>query len=132
MASALSRSGARAMWGKLPLTNQKTACPRPGPVLYQYPVTDDAMQTTNATSRSTAADRTRVYRQRRAEGRHVASVEVGREEIEALVENGLLDAGDVADRDAISLALGSMLFALSEGAIEIDFDRFIEAVDESG
>ncbi len=86
----------------------------------------------DATSRSSAADRTRLYRQRRAEGRHVARVEVGPEDIAALVDNYLLDPGDVADRDAISLALGSMLFALSEGAIEIDFDRFIEAVDESG
>ena len=90
------------------------------------------MQMTGATSQSNGADRARRYRERKNEGRHVSRVEVGPEEIAALVDNYLLDPGDVADRDAISLALGSMLFALSEGAIEIDFDRFIEAVDESG
>ena len=90
------------------------------------------MPMNDKTSPSSAAERARLYRERRSEGRHVARVEVGPEDTAALVDNYLLDPGDVADRDAISLALGSMLFALSEGAIEIDFDRFIEAVDESG
>ena len=90
------------------------------------------MSMNDATSPTSSAERARLYRERRSEGRHVSRVEVGPEDIAALVDNYLLDPGDVADRDAISLALGSMLFALSEGAIEIDFDRFIEAVDESG
>ena len=43
---------------------------------------------------------------------------------EALVDNSLLDPGDVADRGAVSEAIGCVLFALSEGAIEIDFSRW--------
>lgn len=90
------------------------------------------MQTTNATSSSTGVDRTRRYRRRRAEGRHVARVEVGPEDIEGLVENYPLAAGDVADRAAIGEAIECWLLALSEGAVEIDFDRLIEAVGEPG
>ena len=82
------------------------------------------MQMTSATSSPSGADRTRSYRKRRAEGRHVAHVEVGPEEIEALVENSLLAAGDVGDRAAIKEALECLLFALSEDAIEIDWGRW--------
>ncbi len=78
------------------------------------------MQTTTATSRSTAADRTRAYRQRRAAGVHVARIEVGPDEIEALVENSLLEPGKSGDRAAISEAIEWLLLALSEHAIEID------------
>ena len=84
------------------------------------------MSMTNATSPSSAAERARLYRERRSEGRHVAHVEIGPEEIEALVENCLLDPGDVADLAAVNEALGTMLYALSEGAIAVDFDKFIE------
>ncbi len=77
-----------------------------------------------------AADRTRLYRKRRAEGQHVARVEVGPTEIEALVDNCLLDPGDVGDRNAINEALGTMLYALSEGAIAVDFDKYIELLAE--
>ena len=87
------------------------------------------MSMTNAISSSSGADRASLYRQRKSEGRHVARVEVGPEEIEALVVEGLLAAGDVGDRAAIREALELLLYALSEGAVEIDFDRFIEAVD---
>lgn len=90
------------------------------------------MQTTSATSRSSAADRTRLYRQRRAEGRHVARVEVGREEIGALVENSLLAAEDRCDRASVGWAIELLLLGLSEGALEIDADRLIEALDEGG
>ena len=82
------------------------------------------MQMTDATSPSTGADRARLYRQRRAEGRHVASVEVGPGEIEALIENSLLAAEKVGDRVAINAALDDLLYALSEGAVEIDFSRW--------
>ncbi len=89
------------------------------------------MQTTNATSRSTAADRTRLYRQRRAEGRHVALVEVGPDEIEALVENSLLEPGKSSDRAAIIEAIDCLLYALFVGAVEIDWDQFGEEETES-
>ena len=84
----------------------------------------------DATSRSSAADRARLYRRRRAEGRHVASVEVGSEEIEALVSNGLLAAEDEGDRAAVSEAIGCLLFGLSEDVVAIDFERFFEAEAE--
>ena len=88
------------------------------------------MQTTNATFSSTGADRASLYRKRRAEGRHVARVEVGPGEIEALVENSLLDAGDVGDRASVGWAIELLLLGLVEGALEIDTDRLIEALDE--
>ena len=82
------------------------------------------MLMTDATSASNASDRTRLYRRRRAEGRHVARVEVGAEEIEALVANSLLAAEKVGDRVAINAALDDLLYVLSEGAVEIDFSRW--------
>lgn len=88
------------------------------------------MQTTPGTSPTTAADRTRAYRQRRAEGRHVARIEIGPEEIEALVANSLLDAGKSGDRAAISEAIDCLLYALGEGAVEIDWDHFGEEETE--
>ncbi len=88
------------------------------------------MSMNDATSPSSNADRARLYRERRSEGRHVSRVEVGPEDIAALVDNCLLDPGDVADRDAISEALGTMLYALSEGAIAVDFDKYIELLAE--
>ncbi len=88
------------------------------------------MQMTDATSRSTAADRTRAYRQRRAAGVHVARIEVGPDEIEALVENSLLEPGKSSDRAAIIEAIDCLLYALFVGAIEIDWDQFGEEETE--
>ncbi len=82
------------------------------------------MPMNDAISPSSSADRARRYRVRRAEGRHVARVEVGAEEIEALVANSLLAAEKVGDRVAINAALDDLLYALSEGAVEIDFSRW--------
>ncbi len=82
------------------------------------------MSMNDATSPSSSADRARRYRVRRAEGRHVARVEVGPEEIEALVDNSLLDPGDVADRAAITESIEVLLYVLRENAIEIDWDRW--------
>ncbi len=82
------------------------------------------MSMNDATSPTSSADRARRYRVRRAEGRHVARVEVGPENIEALVVEGLLEPGKSGDRAAISEAIDCLLFALSEGAVEIDWDRW--------
>ena len=82
------------------------------------------MQTTPATTSSSGADRARLYRKRRSEGRHVARIEVGAEEIEALVANSLLAAEKVGDRVAINEALEDLLYILSEGAVEIDWGRW--------
>ena len=77
------------------------------------------MLTNDATSQ-TAADRAARYRERRSEGIHVARVEVGPEDIETLVREGLLEPGESGDRAAISEAIEWLLLALSEHAIEID------------
>ncbi len=82
------------------------------------------MSMNDATSPSRSADRARLYRKRRSEGRHVARVEIGPEEIEALVANSLLAAEKVGDRVAINAALDDLLYVLSEGAVEIDFSRW--------
>ncbi len=76
------------------------------------------MQMNHAASSSSGADRASLYRRRRAEGRHVARVEVGPENIEALVVEGLLEPGKSGDRAAIGEAIEVLLFALSEGALE--------------
>ncbi len=88
------------------------------------------MPMNDKTSPSSAAERARLYRERRSEGRHVARVEVGPEDIAALVDNCLLYPGDVGDRAAVNEALGTMLYALSEGAIAVDFDKYIELLAE--
>ncbi len=90
------------------------------------------MQLTGATTSSSGADRARRYRERQAEGRHVARVEVDPEDVEALVANSLLAAGDVGDRGAMGEAIECLLYALSEGAVEIDLDLFLEAEAEPG
>ncbi len=79
------------------------------------------MSINDAISPSSSADRARRYRVRRAEGRHVARVEVGPGEIEAL---------DVGDRASVGWAIELLLLGLVEGALEIDTDRLIEALDE--
>ncbi len=85
------------------------------------------MSMTTATSPSSGADRARRYRRRKSEGCVVATVEVGPGDLKALVDNMLLEPGELDDRAAISEAIEVLLFALAEGAAEIDFDRFIEA-----
>ncbi len=82
------------------------------------------MSMNDATSPSSSADRARLYRRRRAEGRHVARVEIGPEEIEALVANSLLAAEKVGSRVAINEALEDLLYILSESAVEIDWGRW--------
>ncbi len=77
------------------------------------------MLTNDATSPSSAAERARRYRERKSEGLHVARVEVGPEDIEALVSEGLLGLGKSANRREISKAIERLLLALSENAIDI-------------
>ncbi len=90
------------------------------------------MPMTNISSPPTGADRASLYRKRKREGRLVAPVEVLPEDLKALVDNALLEPGKSGDRAAISEAIEGLLFGLGQGAVEIDFDRFIEAVAEPG
>ena len=63
------------------------------------------MLTNDKTPPTSAADRAALYRERRSEGIHVAGVEVGPEDIEALVREGFLEPGKSGDRAAISEAI---------------------------
>ena len=78
------------------------------------------MHTNDETTPSSAAARARLYRQRKSEGLHVARVEVGPEDIEALVREGLLEPGKSSDRAAISEAIEWLLLALSEYGADVD------------
>ena len=89
------------------------------------------MQTPNMTSPSSGADRASLYRQRRAAGCYVVRVEVCPADVEGLVNEGLLEPGESGDRAALGEAIETLLFGLSEGAIKIDLERLIEAIDEA-
>ncbi len=122
---ALPGSCARAIWGTTVVNKigRRPASPPDGsPGSAAENVT--RMSITEATTSSSGADRVRRYRERKAAGRHVARIEVGAEEIEALVQNDLLAAEKVGDRVAINAALDDLLYVLSEGAVEIDFSRW--------
>ena len=88
------------------------------------------MSMTDATSPTSSADRSRRYRERISEGLHVARVEVGPEDIEALVSEGLLGLGKSANRREISKAIERLLLALSENAIDIVPEWFEYQNDE--
>ncbi len=89
------------------------------------------MSTTDATSPLTGADRASLYRERRAAGCCVVRVEVGPADVEGLVNEGLLGPGESGDRAALGEAIETLLFGLSEGAIKIDLERLIEAINEA-
>lgn len=78
------------------------------------------MLTNDKTAPSNAADRARRYRERKSEGLRVARVEVGLEDIEALVREGLLEPGKLGDRAAISEAIERLLLALAEYGADVD------------
>ena len=58
------------------------------------------------------AERMRKARQRRKDGLRIIPVEIGDDEILALVKGGLLDPRYRADRHAIGRAVGSLLDAV--------------------
>ncbi len=78
------------------------------------------MSMTDTTSPTSSADRARRYRERKSEGRHVARVEVDREDVNSLIEYGLLDRDNSADRREVGEAIELLLLALFEGAVGID------------
>ena len=87
------------------------------------------MSMNDATSPTSSADRARRYRGRKKEGRIVVPVEVGPEDLNALIENFLLEPKE-ADRGGIGRSVELILHALSEGAFEIDFDYFLTDADK--
>ncbi len=73
---------------------------------------------------SSAAIRTRRYRERRDRGSVVISLEVDSDQLEALVYLGLLNEADVTNRAKVSEAVDVLLFALADGAVEIDWEKY--------
>ncbi len=82
------------------------------------------MYTNDKTSPTSAADRARLYRERRGEGVKVIPVEVDREDVNSLIEYGLLKSQNSADRGEIGEAIELVLLALYEGAVGFDSDWF--------
>ena len=78
------------------------------------------MLTNDKTPPTSAADRAALYRERRSEGIFVARVEVDREDVNSLIEYGLLDRDNSADRREVGEAIELLLLALFEGAVGID------------
>ncbi len=73
---------------------------------------------------SRSAIRMRRYRERRDCGAVVISLEVDSGKLDALVDHGFLAEADVKSRAKIHEAVDLFLFALSDGAIEIDWEKY--------
>ena len=76
------------------------------------------------TTHSPAAIRARRYRARRDRGSVVISLEVDSEKLGALVDQGFLAEVDVTNRAKVSKAVDVLLFALAEGGVEIDWEKY--------
>ncbi len=73
---------------------------------------------------SSSAGRTRRYRERRDRGSVVVSLEVEDYKLDALVEHGFLAEGDAKNRAKVAEAVDVLLFALADGAVEIDYEKY--------
>ncbi len=73
---------------------------------------------------SSSAVRTRRYRDRRDRGSVVISLEVDSEKLGALVDQGFLAEAAVKSRAKVSEAVDVLLFALADGAVEIDWEKY--------
>ncbi len=73
---------------------------------------------------SPSAIRTRRYRERRDRGDIVISLEVENYKLRGLIDHGFLAEGDVTNRAKIAEAVDVFLFALADGAVEIDFAKY--------
>ena len=76
------------------------------------------------TTLSSSAIRTRRHRDRRDRGSVVISLEVDSEKLGALVDQGFLAGAAVTNRAKVSEAVDVLLFALADGAVEIDFAKY--------
>ncbi len=76
------------------------------------------------TTLSSSAARTRRYRDRRARGDIVISIEVENYKLRGLIDHGFLAEGDVTNRAKVAEAVDVLLFALADGAVEIDYAKF--------
>jgi len=66
----------------------------------------------------------RRYRERRDRGAVVISLEVDRFTLDALVDHGFLAEADPKSRAKVHEAVDLLLFALSDDAIEIDWEKY--------
>ncbi len=73
---------------------------------------------------SSSAARTRRYRERRDRGDIVIYLEVDSEKLGALVDQGFLAEAAVTNRAKVHEAVDVLLFALADGAVEIDFAKY--------
>ncbi len=73
---------------------------------------------------SPSAFRTRRYRERRDRGDIVISLEVENYKLRGLIDHGFLAEGDITNRAKVSKAVDVLLFALADGAVEIDFAKY--------
>ncbi len=76
------------------------------------------------TTLSSAAIRTRRYRERRERGDIVISLEVENYKLRGLIDHGFLAEADVKSRAKVADAVDVLLFALADGAVEIDFAKY--------
>ncbi len=74
--------------------------------------------------RTAAAERMRRYRERHHRGAVVISLEIDSDKLDALVDHGVLAGADVKSRGKVCDAVDLFLFALSDGAIEIDWEKY--------
>ena len=76
------------------------------------------------TNPSPTATRARRYRQRKGAGRIIVQAELSPKALEALFDLGCIaDKADMADREKVGEAVDLLLFAMAEGAVEIDYDQ---------
>ncbi len=71
-----------------------------------------------------SAVRTRRYRERRDRGDIVISLEVENYKLRGLIDHGFLAEGDVRSRAKVAEAVDVLLFALADGAVEIDYAKY--------
>ncbi len=73
---------------------------------------------------SPSAIRTRRYRDRRDRGDIVISLEVENYKLRGLIDHGFLAEADVKSRAKVADAVDVLLFALADGAVEIDYAKY--------
>ncbi len=76
---------------------------------------------------SPSAARAQRYRERRRAGALVVPLDVAASDIAGLVAYGLIEKGHAADRTEIAIGIQILLHALSQDAIEVDFNKLDSA-----
>ena len=76
---------------------------------------------------SPSAARARRYRERQQDGAFVVPLDVTARDIAGLVAYGLIEKGHAAERTEIAIGIQILLHALSQDAIEVDFNKLDSA-----